>query len=55
MEAAVESKSSENESESISALPDFAQVYVFIQTFGRQLKLPYVNLTDLEQFFIDGE
>ena len=55
MEAAAEPKYTEKECESISASPDFAQTYVFIQTFGRLLKLPFVTLTDLEQFFIEGK
>lgn len=41
--------------ESISASPDFAQVYIFIQTFGSLLKLPPVTLSGLEDFFLQGK
>lgn len=39
---------------SISALPDFAQIYAFLQRFGVMLQLPNVTLNELEEFFSRG-
>jgi len=36
---------------SISALPDFSQIYSFLQYFGRFLQLPPITLNELERFF----
>lgn len=36
---------------SISALPDFAQIYAFLQRFGPLLGLPSITLKELEDFF----
>ncbi len=46
---------SKNGPVSISSSPDFAQAYIFIQTFGPLLKLPPVTLSSLENFFEQGE
>ncbi|XP_064394220.1 remodeling and spacing factor 1-like [Halichondria panicea] len=45
---------SKNGPVSISSSPDFAQAYIFIQTFGPLLKLPPVTLSSLENFFEQG-
>ncbi len=47
--------SSKDGSVSISSSPDFAQAYIFIQTFGSLLKLPRITLSDFENFFVQGE
>ena len=39
---------------SISALPDFSQIYSFLQYFGRFLQLPPITLNELERFFENG-
>lgn len=40
---------------SVSALPDFAQIYSFLQYFGRLLLLPKITLNELENFFEKGK
>lgn len=39
----------------ISSLPDFAQIYAFLQLFGTSLQLPSVTLRELEDFFSHGK
>ena len=39
----------------ISAVPEFAQIYSFLDYFGRFLGLPPLPLSDLETFFRSGE
>ena len=40
--------------QSISALPDFAQIYSFLQYFGKLLFLPNITIYELENFFKEG-
>ena len=50
-------KSTEDNSETeqtISSLPDFAQIFAFLQLFGNALHLLPVTLKDLEDFFAYG-
>ena len=52
-----ERKSIEDNSETeqtISSLPDFAQIFAFLQLFGNALHLLPVTLKDLEDFFAYG-
>ena len=39
----------------ISSLPEFAQIYAFLQLFGTSLQLPPVTLRELEDFFSHGK
>ena len=39
----------------VSSLPDFAQIFLFLQKFGSLLMFPPVFLSDLENFFLSGE
>lgn len=39
---------------SISALPDYAQIFSFFEYFGHLLQLPTITLDELEQFFDGG-
>ena len=41
--------------ETVSSLPDFAQIFVFLQLFGEALHLSPVTLKDLENFFAYGK
>lgn len=40
--------------QTISSLPDFAQIFAFLQLFGNALHLLPVTLKDLEDFFAYG-
>lgn len=39
----------------ISSLPDFAEIFMFLQNLGPYMKLSSINLIDLENFFREGE
>ena len=41
--------------QTISSLPDFAQIFAFLQLFGNTLHLFPVTLKDLEDFFTNGK
>ena len=45
----------EMEGKTVSSLPDFAEVFVFLQNLGPHMKLPKISLADLENFFRRGE
>ena len=52
----VELKSNdEDKPPTISSLPDFAQIFTFLQLFGVALHLPPVTLKELEDFFSYGK
>lgn len=44
----------EEESRAITSLSDFAEIFIFLQSFGPYMKLPKINLADLEVFFRKG-
>ena len=39
----------------ISSLPEFAEIFLFLQIFGPLMKLRSVTLKALEDFFINGK
>ncbi len=39
----------------ISASEDFAEIYLFLATFGPYMNFPRINLIDLEKFFRTGK
>ncbi len=43
------------EGKTISSLPDFAEIFLFLQNLGPYMKLPGINLADLENFFRIGK
>ena len=42
----------DKEADFVSALPDYAQVFMFLRQFGHMLALPPVSLSELESFFL---
>lgn len=55
MEGSVKGIEENSETEqTISSLPDFAQIFAFLQLFGNALHLLPVTLKDLEDFFAYG-
>ena len=42
------------DSRNISSVPDFAEIFVFLQSLGPYMKFPEINLVDLEDFFGRG-
>jgi hypothetical protein len=55
MEGDVESiEENSGTEQKISSLPDFAQIFAFLQLFGNALHLLPVTLKDLEDFFAYG-
>ena len=38
-----------------SSYPEFADIFSFLQHFGKELGVPDVTLNTLEEFFINGE
>lgn len=40
---------------SISALPDYAQIFSFLEYFGHLLLVPTITLDELEHFFDGGK
>ena len=55
MEADESTVDRSNESPTVSSLPDFAQIFVFLQVFGVSLNLPPVTIKELEDFFTYGK
>ena len=45
----------EKEAASVSSLPDYAQIFMFLRNFGSLLAFPPVSLSDLENFFLTGK
>lgn len=45
----------EEEGAIISSLPDFAEIFMFLQNLGPYMKLSNINLIDLENFFREGK
>lgn len=45
----------EEESRTISSLPDFAEIFLFLQNIGPYMKLPGISLEDLVNFFRTGK
>ena len=43
------------EGKTVSSLPDFAEIFLFLQNLGPYMNLPIVSLFDLENFFRVGE
>ena len=44
----------EEERRAISSLPDFAEIFVFLQNFGPYMQFPRISLADLENSFRKG-
>lgn len=42
------------ERRTVSSLPDFAEIFIFLQGLGPYMKLPRITLEDLESFFGKG-
>ena len=52
---AVSTPKHEKEGAMISSLPDFAEIFLFLQNLGPYMKLSNINLIDLENFFREGK
>ena len=45
-------RSETEERRHVSSLPEFAEIYIFLEIFGPLINLTKINLKELENFFI---